>query len=309
MSERSASSVYNAVYRPSLSAWGLTEEEFDTTEERLALIFPIGSPLNFFFTVPTSTIKERFDVYQNSWSNLEKILVPAGLFFLFFQQDAKKRRRWPEAILIAGIFLPLWIFSLTYASSAYDQFFTLTYPFLYIWLGLGISAVFTLSSRLLERFSGMQKKHHNLTILFLTTLIAIAPFWQARESLISAWANGYTRDIQKAGVYPIFATDQKARLARKVVNKLEVNAIVFADWDRLYTFYYVAHVERGLTRIAFHQAYIGDGATEVAESLEAYIAENIDSRPIYTTIPLLDLIPFYTFGPVSDDLLRLHKRE
>lgn len=303
------SSIYNAVYRPSLSAWGLTEEEFNTTQERINLILPASQALGYFFNIPNSIIKERFTIYQQHYATLAKLLMIVGLFSVFLKKDAQKRRYFPEAILLTGIFLPIWLFALTQDSSLYDQFFTLSDPFLYIWLGLGISVVLALSAQILEKLLGMQNSKQNLALALLSILIVIAPFWQNREDLILAWTAGYTRDIQKSGVYPVFAPEQKARLARRVVNKLEDNAIVFAEWDTLYGYYYVAHIERGLTGIAFHQAYIGDGTTKVADSLATYIAENIDQRPIYTTIPLLDLSSLYTFEPVSEGLMRLRKKE
>ncbi|MBC8334842.1 MAG: DUF2723 domain-containing protein [Anaerolineales bacterium] len=304
------SSIYNAVYRPSLSKWGLTEDQFVTPLEHLDILFPAESALNYFFDVPASTITNRFTIYQSSYSSFSKLLILIGFIYIFFRNNDIKRKLWFEAILVAGIFLPLWLFALTQNSSLYAQFFTLSDPILYIWLGLGICGLLELLSWLINYvFSAKKKDYRNLAMILLSFLIIIFPFWQSRKAIFSAWENGYTRDIKNSGVYPIFAPEQKARLARRIVNKVEEDAIVFTEWDRLYTFYYVAHIERGLTRIDFHQAYIGDGTTEVADSLAAYIAGNIDTRPIYTTIPLLDLIPFYTFEPVSDDLLRLHKRE
>jgi len=304
------SSIYNAVYRPSLSRWGLTEDQFNTPQEHLDILFPAENALNYFFDVPTSTITKRFSIYQNTFSSLTKFLIITGFIFIFFQSDKNRKRPWIEAILVGGIFLPIWTFALTQNSSLYDQFFTLSDPLLHIWLGLGACGLLFLFSRLLNYLIPAEKnKYHNRAMIFISILIMIIPFWQARESLLSAWKNGYTRDIKISGVYPIFAPEQKARLARRIVNKLEDNAIVFTEWDTLYAYYYVAHIERGLTGIAFHQAYIGDGTTEVAISLAEYIAMNIDHRPIFTTIPLNDLTPLYTFEPVSDGLMRIHKRE
>ena len=297
------SSIYNSVYRPSLSHWNITEEEFDTPLERLSIIFPLGSSGSFFFNVPQEIIIKRLDIYKKNYSVLIWATFFIGLLSLFFIKDRQNRSRWPEAILIFGTFLPIWLFALTVNVSLYDQFFTLSDPFIYIWVGLGTSLILTLLASI-----KMQKKQKKILIAALSMLIIAAPFLQANKSLQSAWTLGYTRDIEKRGLIPVHAPEQKARLAKRVVNKLEENAIVFAEWDTLYAYYYIAHVERGLTGIAFHQAYIGDGTTEVTQSLAAYIAQNIDKRPIYTTIRLRDLENLYIFEEVGDNLMKLHKR-
>ncbi|MBT3315023.1 MAG: DUF2723 domain-containing protein [Anaerolineae bacterium] len=297
------SSIYNSVYRPSLSRWNITEEEFDTPLERLSIIFPLGSSGSFFFNVPQETVIERLDIYKKSYPILIWATFFIGLFALFFLKDRQNRSRWREAILLFGTFLPIWLFALTVNVTLYDQFFTLSDPFIYIWVGLATSLILTLLSSMKTK-----KNQQKIIITTFSVLILAMPFWQAREALHSAWTLGYTRDIEKRGLYPVHAPEQKARLAKRVVNKLEENAIVFTEWDTLYAYYYIAHVERGLTGIAFHQAYIDDGTTEVAKSLAAYIAQNIDKRPIYTTIPLRDLEHLYTFEQVGDNLMRLHKK-
>jgi hypothetical protein len=297
------SSIYNSVYRPSLSRWNITEEEFDTPLERLSIIFPLGSSGSFFFNVPQETVIMRLDIYKKNYPIIIWASFFIGLFSLFFIKDRQNQSRWPEAILLFGTFLPIWLFALTVNVTLYDQFFTLSDPFIYIWVGLGTSLILTLLSSIKT-----QKNQKKIIIAALSVLIIAAPFLKDHKPLYSAWTLGYTKDIEKRGLIPVHAPDQKARLAKRVVNKLEDNAIVFTEWDTLYSYYYIAHVERGLTGIAFHQAYIDDGTTEVAESLAAYIAQNIDKRPIYTTIPLHDLEHLYTFEKVGDDLMKLHKR-
>lgn len=62
---------------------------------------------------------------------------------------------------------------------------------------------------------------------------------------------------------------------------LEDNAIVFTDWDRVYDYYYVAHVLRGRTAMDFHETFPQEGVTRLADLAVAYIEANIDLRPIY----------------------------
>ena len=80
------------------------------------------------------------------------------------------------------------------------------------------------------------------------------------------------------------ANPQRA-IARKMIDGLEDNAIVFTKWMNLYLDYYVAHVERGRTGITFIQfdPQSQAGETEAAGSLLAFFNSNLDQRPMYIT--------------------------
>ncbi len=70
---------------------------------------------------------------------------------------------------------------------------------------------------------------------------------------------------------------------KRVVDVVEDDAIVFTDWNRLYSLYYVAHVLEGRTEMDFHQYYPQLDPNADISSLLSYIDSQIDSRPIYFT--------------------------
>ncbi len=56
--------------------------------------------------------------------------------------------------------------------------------------------------------------------------------------------------------YPIAFPASTHNIATYVVDRLEDNAIVFSTWDRLYTYYFVAHVEQQRLGLAFHEEFV-----------------------------------------------------
>ena len=92
-----------------------------------------------------------------------------------------------------------------------------------------------------------------------------------------------------------------------LVNALEPDAILFAGWDVLYPYYFVAHVEQGKTGLAFHETYPQDGMNGLAESTADYIAASLP-RPVYfVERPTGANAARFTFKPVIKDGIRLYQ--
>ena len=68
----------------------------------------------------------------------------------------------------------------------------------------------------------------------------------ARADLIPAIKNGYPLFVRRDHIYPVFAPDKAINDANKILARVEENAIVFAPWDKLYSYVYTAHIEEGL---------------------------------------------------------------
>jgi hypothetical protein len=88
---------------------------------------------------------------------------------------------------------------------------------------------------------------------------------------------------------------------------VEENAIVFAPWDKLYSYVYTAHIEDGDTTIAFHEIWSTD-VEQLADSAMAYIDQNLDVRPVYFTIYLPELSDRYRVEKISDTLYRVYRK-
>ena len=76
-------------------------------------------------------------------------------------------------------------------------------------------------------------------------------------------------------LYPVFAPDTAIVDALRIINRVEENAIVFTDWDKLYSYVYTAQIVNGETGISFHEVWFEDGQ-RLSETTLAYIDANID---------------------------------
>ena len=133
------------------------------------------------------------------------------------------------------------------------------------------------------------------------------PVWNARRDLVPAINNGYPLFVRRDHIYPVFAPDKAINDARKILVRLEENAIVFAPWDKLYSYVYTAHIEEGRTSISFHEAWSTE-EERLADSAIAYIDQNLDGRPIYFTINMPELTDRYQVEKIDDTLYRIYRK-
>lgn len=287
------SSIYNAVYRPSLSARGLTINDFDTPLERFSAIFPAERFWAYYFTASPDEVSRRLIEYLSFHPVWAVILILIGVFASF-------NRSWRDGLYPLIAFLTVWGFALTVAFSVYQEFYTPAAIFVYVWFGLGASII------LEQIFQKKQAGRRVLQIVASILLIAL-PLWQSRRDLNLAITNGYTSFVRRDHIYPIFAPDKAIRDAKGITNRIEDDAIVFADWDKLYSYIYTAHIEEGRTGIAFHEATITEDPA-LAQTTLAYIDANIDVRPIYFTVFMPELTDRYQVQQINNTLYRIHRK-
>lgn len=288
------SSIYNAVYRPSLSAIGLTIDEFDTPFERFLTIFPAGSFWSYYFTASPGETSRRLVEYLSFYPVWAVILIFTGIFMAF-------KRDWRDGLYPLIAFLIIWGFAVTVAFSVYQEFYVPVAIFVYVWFGLGASIMLGLLDRIFQP-AGARVLHIALSLL----LIAL-PVWGSHRDLTVAIKRGYTTFVRRDHIYPIFAPDKAIRDAMKIINRIEDDAIVFAEWDKLYSYIYTAHIEKGKTGIVFHEATITDDPS-LAQSALAYIDSNIDVRPIYFTVPMPELTERYQVEQIHETLYRIRRK-
>jgi len=290
------SSIYNAVYRPSLSALGLTLNDFDTPLERFSAIFPAERFWAYYFTASTEEVVRRLVEYLSFYPVWAVILILIGIFALF-------KRDWRDGLYSLSALLSVWGFAVTVAFSVYQEFYAPAAIFVYVWFGLGASIILELLEQIFQK---KQAGTRLLQIGFSILLMAL-PLWQSRRDLNLAITNGYTTFVRRDHIYPIFAPDKAIRDAKRVIDRIEDEAIVFADWDKLYSYIYAAHIEEGRTGIAFHEATITDNPS-LAQTTLAYIDANIDVRPIYFTVFMPELTELYQVQKINSTLYRIHRK-
>jgi hypothetical protein len=290
------SSIYNTVYRPSLSAIGLTINDFDTPLERFFAIFPAEHFWAYYFTASPEEVSRRLVEYLSLYPAWAFILILLGIFVFF-------KRNWQDGLYPLIAFLTLWGFASTVAFSVYEEFYTPAAIFVYVWFGLGASIIVEFLEQIFQK---KQAGTRGLQLAASILLIAL-PLWQSRRDLNLAITNGYTTFVRRDHIYPIFAPDKAIHDAMRIMSRIEDDAIVFTDWDKLYSYIYTAHIEEGRTGIAFHEATITDNPS-LAQTTLAYIDANIDVRPIYFTAFTPELTDRYRVQQINTTLYRIRRK-
>jgi hypothetical protein len=62
---------------------------------------------------------------------------------------------------------------------------------------------------------------------------------------------------------------------------LEDNAVVFTRWEKLYPYYFVAHVEQGRKDIRVHELYPKGNMDGIAQSTIEYVKRDFKEREFY----------------------------
>ena len=295
------SSIYNTVYRPSLSALGLTPSQFDTPFKRLFALFPANHFWTYYFSAAPEVMRTRLVEYAAMFSPWAFALLLIGAATVFL------RPRWYDGLYPLVAFLLVWGLGVTVAFSIYREFYVPAAVFAAVWMGAGAGAI-------LDGLDWLMKRNQTTGGWMRTVLVGAAgltlllfPLWQAHTEIRMAVEKGYTDFIRRDHIYPVFAPDKAIRDAQKVLNRVDENGIVFADWDKLYSLVYTAQIAQGRWDVTFHEMYITD-APRLAESAIAYIDTQIDTRPIYFTVLLDGLNDLYAVEQVGDSLYRIRRK-
>jgi hypothetical protein len=291
------SSVHNAVFRPNLSAVGLTESEYDSAWDRFLFIFPVNRASSYYFTATSDEMSNRLVEYVSFFPWWQLILTVMGIVWLFFGG------RWREGMYPLIAFLLIWGLAITVSFSIYREFYVPAAVITSVWFGAGASALLSA----VEKLTRLNQLSLRMTRVFIPIVLIVLPIWNSRQDLSLAIQNGYTTFIRDNHVYPVFAPDKALRDAKRIVNRIEDNAIVFTNWDKLYSYIYTAHIEEGKTGIAFHEVLDEDGKI-LPTTMTEYIEANIDTRPIYFAIDHPELSELYQVTKINETLFRINRK-
>jgi hypothetical protein len=290
------SSIYNTTYLPPHSIDGAYTSDFDTPVERFLAIFPADHFWSYYFTATDAEINRRLAEYISFHPLWALAFVLVGIFTLY-KQD------WRDALYPTIAFFIIWSFAVTVSFSIYQEFYTPIAIFVFVWYGVGASKIF----ETISQFISQRQVAIKGTQLVMSAVLIILPLWQFRADLSTGIQNGYTTFIRRDHLYPVFAPDKAIRDALKIVENVEDNAIVFTDWDKIYSYVYTAHIEQGKTGMAFHLALYDDDVT-LSESTLSYIDDNIDKRPIYFTVFLPELTEYFQVKQINEFLYRVERK-
>jgi hypothetical protein len=290
------SSIYNTVYRTNISAFGLSANQFDTPVKRFFAIFPANHFWSYYFTASSGEISRRLVEYFSSIPLWAIALILFGALTLLRKQP-------PEGLYPLIAFLVIWGFAITVSFSIYREFYVPVTVITSVWFGLGASQLLSL----VKQFPSQNQTIIRIVQVSFMILLVTLPIWHARSDLIPALKSGYPLFVRRDHIYPVFAPDKAINDAQKMLSNIGEDAIVFAPWDKLYSYIYTAHIEDGKTGISFHEAWSTE-EEKLADSAITYIDQNLEKRPIYFTVNMPELTQYYRVEKIDDTLYRIYRK-
>jgi hypothetical protein len=297
------SSIYNTTYRTNLSERGLAPEEFDSPSDRFLAIFPAGSFWTYYFSAKPDEFLRRLGEYGNSfpWWQFAGILLGALVLFIIPKNG---QRRWREGLYALVAFALIWGFAVSVEFSVYQEFYVPVAVIVHVWLGMGVSALLDGVKWLLNRWQVIGPERSGVFISLLGLALAALSLLNARINLRLAVTEGTTTFIQDEKIYPR-DPERATKEGHHILSQVEDNAILFANWDRLYSYVYTAHILEGRTGIALHELLT---APQPGMTTMAYIDANIDTRPIYFTVWVPELEEYYQVEQIDEELWRITRK-
>jgi hypothetical protein len=196
-------------------------------------------------------------------------------------------------------FITFLVFAVTYDVYDFPVFFLPAIVILVVFIGLGVHAIVALFA-LIPRLPRLTLAAIGIAFLllgFIPSLAGVAFHWRERiPPGVEEWERAY------------FKQPEVRRLAAEgILDSLEDNAILFTDWDRVYGFYYAAHILQGRTGMSFHETHPQEGVQRLADSALAYIEANIGARPVYFTELPFHLADQYRVSRTPAGLFRIER--
>jgi hypothetical protein len=277
---------FNSVVEPSRSAWQLSNEMIDDPVERLLFGWSARQFRSFMFSDIANVMPKQAADY---WHNLPQELGKPMIWLSILGAVTLLIRRSRVGILL-GIGLTvqlLWIFN--YEIWDLYIFFIPTYVLLSILSIVGMGTLMDLSMAAFRKVApAFQNQCSSLaqeSVIGLLVLgFAIYPVFQPQKDAVVAGEVPF--EFDEYPVYDEFTLD----VSRAVITKLPKNAIVFVDWDTIWTYYYAAHIVEGRRDLTFNETYPADDADGIAESVVPYVKSNLNQHPIFFSERAPDLL-------------------
>lgn len=268
-------SYFNSVIEPSRSAWNLAADEIDGPLDHLLFSWQ-GRQFQYLMFADLGEVMPRQagDYGANIGSEFAwPLIILAGVGAI----GLLVRRPRAAALLLGALTIQLVTF-FNYEIWDLYVFYIPSYVLLALLSVAGLGMLVEFVDWILARVFNSQKRTRiPLDIIFSIPVVAfgIWPVFQPQQKAF--WAGEVPFDFEE---YPAY--DENVRLrAAALVADLPLDAIVFTDWDMMWPFYHVAHLENGRSDLTFIETYPDDSANGIAVSAVDYVYDHIDDHPIF----------------------------
>jgi hypothetical protein len=270
--------IFNGAYETARSAWGLSLEDIHNPWARIWFVASAQqwrSALDFDLGRMLMEAGNYFSGLPREFSDLTILLIVLGMISLTW-----KRKDVASLFGLALIFH--WLISFNYQIWDIYVFFIIGYVLLAILAAIGLDVFGQWIQKLSLKWGGGLLAV--VSILFL--LFAVGSVLTPR---LPAVQRG---EVPFIGEESYLLWEDPASMINGIshtVEKMKPNAIVFMDWNWLYTYYYIAHIEQGRTDLRFIEPSPRADVPGLPHSVIEFIDANIETRPIYFSRPFAEV--------------------
>jgi hypothetical protein len=258
---------------PSHSVWGMDAQDLDSPIERFAFSITARQWRDRMFADPSRVMPENIEWYienlGNEFSLAAVLLAGLGAYALC-------RRHLHFAILLLTALLGQWAYTFNYEIHDIYVFHISGYILLSLLAASG-------AGWLADEWSAL--RWHSwmrpLAAAVLVLTVLVVSIWPAARPQLNAVRDGQVPSFP-FGPYPVQEDLEYSHLQLGLmVERIEQDAIVFAKWQFLYPYYYVAHIEQGRTDLTFLEEKPYRPGEQEESSMLAYVEARIGERPVY----------------------------
>lgn len=274
------SSYYNATIRHALSVWAMTPKDFDSPLERFNFVYfarQFDGPF-FGFNEFRSDVKHYLQALLRDFSLFSIAVMFLGGIYCFLRTRA-------EFFFLALAYVSQLAVVLTIGVIEVVVFYVPGYALLAIFAGMGIAFIFTAARSFLDNLFKQNTFLKSGSMVVLGFLLILGCTFPYLDNVNNAWDDQTVSFLENTPYadfpLPLDAPDSPHDQASLLVDNLEDNAVVFTTWVRLYSYYFVSHVEQGRTNMFFHELYPTGNMDGIAQSTVDYIKNDFNKREFY----------------------------
>jgi hypothetical protein len=282
---------FNSVIGPSRSAWELSESQTDGPFDRLLFGWSAQQFRPFMFSDPATVMARQAADY---WRDLPDQLSQSAIILAIIGAVTLLVHRPRLALLLLLALTIQWLFTFNYAIWDLYVFYIPGYLLLALLATVGLGGIVDGLHSLIRRWP-RSRAMLDVVIAALALIIAVWPVFKPNLEAVAAGEVPFEFDG-----YPVDAYSRNTLhpVVNATVLDLPENAIIFTDWDLLYPYYYVAHIEQDRTDLMFIETYPRDDVDGLAKSVVEYVIAKQSERPVYVSERLPELVEVgYDFAP------------
>jgi 4-amino-4-deoxy-L-arabinose transferase-like glycosyltransferase len=293
--------VFNVIYGPAHSAWGLSEADINNPIARVIFLQSGRQWSGRMFVNPARDVPGHLFEYGLNFPR-EFSLVSIGLMLLGLLILAF--RDWRVAVLFATALLFHWIFYFNYRVGDIYVFYIPGYFLMAILAAVGVGGIAWLVERIpWRRVELVLQPVVMLAIMVVAIMPVLSPYLNAVKmgKVPFMGVKGYLVDGN---------TETNYKLIAHTIRYLDQNVILLANWDQLYEYWYAAHIEQPRKDLRFIEMNPFHEPPGLPQSTVEFIRANIDAHPIYlwTSSPEVERAGF-KLRPVYADFVRFYQVE